>query len=72
MKLDPGMHIGMHLVSFGKPGVTHIKKEDTPTKSRYATRFLPYITMERIASTYAKSVAIDRCCSKKWLQHVNI
>jgi hypothetical protein len=22
MKLDPGMHIGMHLVSFGKPGVT--------------------------------------------------
>lgn len=49
-----------------------MKKEDTPTKSRYATRFLPYITMERIASTYAKSVAIDRCCSKKWLQHVNI
>jgi hypothetical protein len=22
MKLDPGMHIGMHLVYFGKPGVT--------------------------------------------------
>jgi hypothetical protein len=22
MKLDPGMHIGMHLVSFGKSGVT--------------------------------------------------
>jgi hypothetical protein len=25
MKLDPGMHIGMHLVSFGKPGVTPSK-----------------------------------------------
>jgi hypothetical protein len=24
MKLDPGMHIGMHLVSFGKSGVTII------------------------------------------------
>jgi hypothetical protein len=24
MKLDPGMHIGMHLVSFGKSGVTFI------------------------------------------------
>jgi hypothetical protein len=23
MKLDPGMHIGMHLVFFGKSGVTH-------------------------------------------------
>jgi hypothetical protein len=22
MKLDPGMHIGLHLVSFGKSGVT--------------------------------------------------
>jgi hypothetical protein len=22
MKLDPGMHIGMHLVFFGKSGVT--------------------------------------------------
>jgi hypothetical protein len=29
MKLDPGMHIGMHLVSFGKSGVTQssIKKK---------------------------------------------
>jgi hypothetical protein len=30
MKLDPGMHIGMHLVSFGKSGVTYarvLKKE---------------------------------------------
>jgi hypothetical protein len=25
MKLDPGMHIGMHLVSFGKSGVTLIQ-----------------------------------------------
>jgi hypothetical protein len=24
MKLDPGMHIGMHLVSFGKSGVTRV------------------------------------------------
>jgi hypothetical protein len=24
MKLDPGMHIGMHLVFFGKAGVTWI------------------------------------------------
>jgi hypothetical protein len=23
MKLDPDMHIGMHLVSFGKSGVTY-------------------------------------------------
>jgi hypothetical protein len=23
MKLDPGMHIGLHLVFFGKTGVTH-------------------------------------------------
>jgi hypothetical protein len=27
MKLDPGMHIGMHLVSFGKSGVTVIRTE---------------------------------------------
>jgi hypothetical protein len=24
MKLDPGMHIGMHLVFFGKAGVTEL------------------------------------------------
>jgi hypothetical protein len=24
MKLDPDMHIGMHLVSFGKSGVTEV------------------------------------------------
>jgi hypothetical protein len=24
MKLDPGMHIGLHLVFFGKTGVTEI------------------------------------------------
>jgi hypothetical protein len=31
MKLDPGMHIGMHLVSFGKSGVTagSFEAEDT-------------------------------------------
>jgi hypothetical protein len=29
MKLDPGMHIGMHLVFFGKSGVTE-KKLDPP------------------------------------------
>jgi hypothetical protein len=28
MKLDPGMHIGMHLVSFGKSGVTEVVKEN--------------------------------------------
>jgi hypothetical protein len=27
MKLDPGMHIGMHLVFFGKSGVTHSLEE---------------------------------------------
>jgi hypothetical protein len=26
MKLDPGMHIGMHLVFFGKAGVTKTEK----------------------------------------------
>jgi hypothetical protein len=26
MKLDPGMHIVMHLIFFGKTGVTHIKR----------------------------------------------
>jgi hypothetical protein len=26
MKLDPGMHIGMHLVSFGKSGVTYTRQ----------------------------------------------
>jgi hypothetical protein len=26
MKLDPDMHIGMHLVSFGKSGVTESQK----------------------------------------------
>jgi hypothetical protein len=25
MKLDPGMHIGLHLVSFGKSGVTNAR-----------------------------------------------
>jgi hypothetical protein len=29
MKLDSGMHIGMHLVSFGKAGVT-VKKMEKP------------------------------------------
>jgi hypothetical protein len=28
MKLDPGMHIGMHLVFFGKAGVTTIHQEN--------------------------------------------
>jgi hypothetical protein len=28
MKLDPGMHIGMHLVFFGKAGVTQLKLTD--------------------------------------------
>jgi hypothetical protein len=27
MKLDPGMHIGLHLVFFGKSGVTQMKLE---------------------------------------------
>jgi hypothetical protein len=26
MKLDPGMHIGMHLISFGKSGVTQVER----------------------------------------------
>jgi hypothetical protein len=26
MKLDPGMHIGLHLVFFGKIGVTQCEK----------------------------------------------
>jgi hypothetical protein len=30
MKLDPGMHLGMHLVSFGKSGVTLPFQEGTP------------------------------------------
>jgi hypothetical protein len=29
MKLDPGMHIGLHLVFFGKTGVT-LKQRDAP------------------------------------------
>jgi hypothetical protein len=29
MKLDPGMHIGLHLVSFGKSGVTQAKESNT-------------------------------------------
>jgi hypothetical protein len=28
MKLDPGMHIGMHLVSFGKSGVTSLEVDN--------------------------------------------
>jgi hypothetical protein len=36
MKLDPGMHIGMHLVFFGKAGVT---KMDL---NRDLWLFLPY------------------------------
>jgi hypothetical protein len=27
MKIDPGMHIGLNLVFFGKPGVTRQEKE---------------------------------------------
>jgi hypothetical protein len=33
MKLDPGMHIGMHLVSFGKSGVTKELRK-SPQKRR--------------------------------------
>jgi hypothetical protein len=29
MKLDPGMHIGLHLVFFGKSGVTHLQNVTT-------------------------------------------
>jgi hypothetical protein len=31
MKLDPGMHIGLHLVFFGKSGVTSSQKDQTFT-----------------------------------------
>jgi hypothetical protein len=38
MKLDPGMHIGLHLVLFGKTGVTAVLRaealEDQLLKSR--------------------------------------
>jgi hypothetical protein len=34
MKLDPGMHIGLHLVFFGKTGVTGEKNEPEPTQKR--------------------------------------
>jgi hypothetical protein len=37
MKLDPGMHIGMHLVSFGKSGVTvgqEIREKNANIRSR--------------------------------------
>jgi hypothetical protein len=43
MKLDPGMHIGLHLVFFGKAGVTHfagklsgIIKLESPNGNLYA------------------------------------
>jgi hypothetical protein len=29
MKLDPGMHIGMHLVFFGKSGVTYCRDRNS-------------------------------------------
>jgi hypothetical protein len=35
MKLDPGMHIGMHLVFFGKSGVTFsLRTNQPPATSR--------------------------------------
>jgi hypothetical protein len=45
MKLDPGMHIGMHLVSFGKSGVTlcsvaGFTNEDPKKAPPYVGRFL--------------------------------
>jgi hypothetical protein len=38
MKLDPGMHIGMHLVFFGKSGVTALFIERT-TNIDFAVHF---------------------------------
>jgi hypothetical protein len=44
MKLDPGMHIGMHLVFFGKSGVTQMypanlhKTTYRPRKSKLEMR----------------------------------
>jgi hypothetical protein len=35
MKLDPGMHIGLHLVFFGKTGVT-VVQESKSDISKYA------------------------------------
>jgi hypothetical protein len=33
MKLDPGMHIGLHLVFFGKTGVTALQEAFSPLLS---------------------------------------
>jgi hypothetical protein len=32
MKIDPGMHIGLHLVFFGKTGVIAVHTQDPKTK----------------------------------------
>jgi hypothetical protein len=40
MKLDPGMHIGLHLVFFGKTGVTNTNLRDlgpTPSPNQFVT-----------------------------------
>jgi hypothetical protein len=46
MKLDPGMHIGMHLVSFGKSGVTDEHVDQKVLRERASTSIIT-VTRER-------------------------
>jgi hypothetical protein len=44
MKLDPGMHIGMHLVFFGKASVTHLDDKATRLEEyRFKIAFVIFV-----------------------------
>jgi hypothetical protein len=38
VKLDPGMHIGLHLVFFGKTGVTGFRGDDRAQRKGFLKR----------------------------------
>jgi hypothetical protein len=51
MKIDPGMHIGLHLVFFGKTGVTLLRQHVTEAST--------YITVHYRNDIHALSRCMD-------------
>jgi hypothetical protein len=51
MKLDPGMHIGVHLVFFGKSGVTLSVLTDTLASTAY-------FHLHRLAAAFKQAVQV--------------
>jgi hypothetical protein len=48
MKLDPGMHIGLHLVFFGKSGVTVKPREWSFLHTKFVLLFILFSSRDRM------------------------